>query len=65
MFYCYILECADHSLYVGVTDDLQQRVQHHNQGKGSTCTAARRPVTLVWTEEFQTHFSRCCTASAH
>jgi putative endonuclease len=54
MFYCYILECADHSLYVGVTDDLPQRVQYHNQGKGSDWTAVRRPVKLVWTEEHAT-----------
>jgi predicted GIY-YIG superfamily endonuclease len=51
MFFCYILECADRSLYVGVTDDPAQRVRHHNQGKGSEWTAARRPVKLVWTEE--------------
>ncbi|MGA8767602.1 MAG: GIY-YIG nuclease family protein [Candidatus Acidiferrales bacterium] len=54
MFFCYILECADGSLYVGVTDDPAQRVRHHNEGKGSTWTASRRPVTLVWTEDHRT-----------
>jgi len=35
MFFCYILECSDQSLYVGVTDDPVQRVRHHNEGNGS------------------------------
>ena len=54
MYYCYILSCADDSLYVGVTDDPAQRVQDHNAGKGASWTAARRPVRLVWTEEHLT-----------
>jgi len=54
MFYCYIVECADRSFYLGVTNDPAQRVQYHNEGKGSEWTAARRPVRLVWTEEHAT-----------
>ena len=54
MFFCYILECADRSFYVGVTEDPAQRVRHHNEGKGPKWTAARRPVKLVWTEEHST-----------
>ena len=50
-YFCYILECADGSFYVGVTDDPAQRLQHHNEGRGSDWTAARRPVKLIWTEE--------------
>ena len=54
MHYCYILEGSDHSFYVGVTDDLAQRLKYHNDGKGSDWTAARQPVKLVWTEEHRT-----------
>jgi len=54
MFFCYILECADRSLYVGATDDPQRRLREHNEGKGSDWTAARRPVRLVWTEAHPT-----------
>jgi len=54
MFFCYILECTNHSFYIGVTDDPLQRVRYHNEGKGSDWTAARRPVSLVWTEEHST-----------
>ena len=54
MFFCYILECSDGSYYVGVTDDPDQRLREHNDGKGADWTAARRPVRLVWTEEHPT-----------
>ena len=53
-YFCYILECADGSYYVGVTDDLAQRLKYHNEGKGSDWTAARRPVRLIWKEEHPT-----------
>jgi len=43
----YILECADHSLYCGVTTDLEARLQKHNQGTASRYTRSRRPVTLA------------------
>ena len=37
-------------LYIGETDDLAARVSRHNDGRGSSFTASRRPVRLVWTE---------------
>jgi len=43
----YLLECADHSLYCGVTIDLEARLQQHNQGTASRYTRSRRPVTLA------------------
>ena len=51
MYYCYVLRCADDTLYTGVTTDLARRLEEHNGGKGSRYTASRRPVRLVWTEE--------------
>lgn len=50
MFFCYILECADGSYYIGVSDDPERRTREHDDGKGSNWTAARRPVRLAWTE---------------
>jgi predicted GIY-YIG superfamily endonuclease len=46
----YILRCSDNTLYVGHTDDVAKRLQAHNAGQASTYTAARRPVSLVYTE---------------
>ncbi len=51
LFYVYILECADKSYYVGVTDDPARRVDEHNSGKGADWTARRRPVVLVRKEQ--------------
>lgn len=49
-FFVYILRCADGSLYVGHTTDLQDRVKVHNDGRGATWTACRRPVELAYHE---------------
>ena len=54
MPWTYILECADGTLYVGSTIDLERRVSQHNLGLGAAYTRIRRrrPVTLVWAAEF-------------
>lgn len=51
-WYVYLLRCADHSLYAGVTTDPQRRVQEHNHSDrlAARYTRSRRPVTLVWLE---------------
>lgn len=52
--YTYLLECADGSLYCGWTNHLKERVKAHNEGRGARYTKSRRPVTLVYYEEFDT-----------
>lgn len=54
MFFCYMLRCADHSLYTGYTNDLKKREKVHNSGKGAKYTRSRRPCTLVYAEKFET-----------
>ena len=54
MNYTYILECKDGSLYTGWTNDLDKRIKAHNDGKGAKYTKTRRPVKLVYFEEFET-----------
>ncbi|CDF26899.1 GIY-YIG nuclease family protein [Dialister pneumosintes] len=53
-YYTYMVRCKDNSLYTGFTTDLLHRLQIHNQGKGAKYTRARRPVHLVWYQEFLT-----------
>ena len=53
-FFAYILRCADKSYYAGHTDDLENRLTSHLGGEFPGCTATRRPLTLVWSEEFRT-----------
>ncbi len=48
---CYLLECADKTLYCGITNDLEKRLAMHNTGEGAKYTRARRPVQLVYSEQ--------------
>lgn len=52
--YTYIVRCADGTLYCGWTNDIEKRIEAHNSGKGAKYTKARRPVSLVYFEEFET-----------
>lgn len=54
MNYTYILECRDHTFYTGWTNDIKKRLKAHNEGKGAKYTKSRRPVKLVYFEEFET-----------
>jgi len=47
-----MLLCRDGSYYVGHTDDLDRRFAQHQAGEGCRYTTTRRPVSLVWSEEF-------------
>lgn len=53
-FYCYILECADGTLYTGYTDNPERRLAVHNAGKGAKYTRSRLPVKLAALWEFPT-----------
>lgn len=43
----YILKCADDTLYTGITNNLDKRIEQHNRGKGAKYTRGRGPVTLI------------------
>jgi len=49
----YLVRCADDSIYCGWTTDLKKRVRAHNSGQGAKYTRSRRPVKLVYAEEFE------------
>ena len=49
-----MLRCADGSYYIGCTTHIDQRLGQHEAGEFDGYTAARRPVEMVWAEEFQT-----------
>jgi len=55
LFYTYILECSDKTLYTGCTNNIEKRIYEHNNNKtGARYTRSRRPVKLVYTESFPT-----------
>ena len=53
-YHVYILQCSDTSYYVGVTNNLERRLSEHNDGLNKKCyTHSRRPVIIMYAEEFQ------------
>ena len=54
MPFVYIVRCADQSLYVGSTDNVDARIAMLNEGRGGRYTKQRRPVTLVLVEAHDT-----------
>ena len=49
---CYLLECADGTLYCGITNDLEKRLAAHNAGEGAKYTRGRVPVRLAHVESY-------------
>lgn len=59
-WYVYMLECADGSLYTGVTTEPGRRLREHNEGPlGARYTRARRPVKLVYLERAADRAGAC------
>jgi len=53
MYYVYIVKCVDNTLYTGIATQLERRIKEHNgSDKGAKYTRARRPVKLVYSEEY-------------
>ncbi len=50
MWFVYILECSDGTLYTGYTNDVDARVKKHNAGKGAKYTKSRLPVVACHIE---------------
>ncbi len=53
MHHVYIVRCADGSLYTGYALDPQEREKVHNAGRGARYTASRLPVSLIYSECFE------------
>lgn len=52
MSWCvYILRCGDDTLYTGMTDDFEKRLETHRAGKGAKYTRGRGPFELVYRED--------------
>ena len=52
-YFVYILQSEkDKKFYIGVTSDLQKRLDYHNRGANDS-TRHRRPLKIVYFEEFE------------
>ena len=53
-YFVYILRCSDDTLYTGITNNLEKRIHSHNNAPtGAKYTRSRRPVTMVYSEEYE------------
>lgn len=53
MYYLYILLCNDNSLYTGITNNIESRLEMHRIGKGSKYVRSRLPFKHIYTEELE------------
>jgi len=54
MYFVYLLQCNDGSIYTGITTDVKRRFQEHRDGKGGHYTRARGAVKILYTERYTT-----------
>lgn len=54
MYYIYIIECKDKTLYTGITTDVQRRFKEHSLGKGGSYTRAKGVKKVLYTEKATT-----------
>ena len=53
-YYVYILICSDKSYYTGITNNIDKRIQEHNNSIDKTSyTYSKRPVKIAYKESFQ------------
>ncbi len=51
MYFVYLIECSDTSLYTGITTDLERRFREHQEGKGGHYTSSRGVVRIAYSEQ--------------
>lgn len=52
MYYLYLIECRDKSIYTGITTDVKRRFKEHASGKGGAYTRSRKVKKILYTEQF-------------
>jgi putative endonuclease len=52
MYFVYLIECRDGSLYTGITTDLERRFKEHKSGVGGHYTKAREVMRIVHSEKY-------------
>lgn len=57
MYFVYIVQCTDGSLYTGITTDVERRFLEHQEGKGGHYTRSHKVKKIVYTEKVKTRSS--------
>ncbi len=51
MYYVYLIECKDGSIYTGITTDVRRRFKEHSSGRGGAYTRVRKAKKILYTEK--------------
>jgi len=54
MYFVYLVQCSDNTIYTGITNDLERRFNEHKNKKGGHYTSSRNVEKIIYTEEFAT-----------
>ncbi len=54
MYFIYLIECSDRSIYTGITTDIQRRFNEHKTGIGGHYTKSKKVVKVLYTEQSKT-----------
>ena len=54
MYFVYLLQCCDKSIYTGITTDVQRRFREHKAGKGGAYTSSHPVTKIIYTEKYKT-----------
>ena len=57
MYFVYLIECKDKSIYTGITTDVARRFNEHKNKMGGRYTSSKKVVRVVYTEEHPDHSS--------
>ena len=54
MYFVYILQCSDDSLYTGIATDVRRRFKEHVAGTGAKYTRSHPPKKVVYQQKLKT-----------
>lgn len=54
MYFVYLIECGDGSIYTGITTNVKRRFSEHKNGKGGHYTSSKQVVRILYTEKLKT-----------
>lgn len=54
MYYLYLLQCQDDSIYTGITNDVELRFKKHREKRGGSYTRSHGAKKIIHTEEYKT-----------
>lgn len=57
MYFVYLLECKDGTIYTGITTDIKRRFEEHKNGIGSRYTRSRKVKRILYTEKHKNRSS--------